>query len=150
MEPKQEQRQIGTAVQTIKQAILQSQLRAVKAVNQEQLALYFGIGRYVSENTRKGFWGKGAIAAISEQLRKELPGLRGFSKSSIKNMRMFFEEWRALENGNSPVPTGEITNINNQSAIPTDEIVATYKTSADMDERMRKLLPSIEELEKLL
>jgi hypothetical protein len=28
--------------------------------------------------------------------------------------------------------------------------VATYKTSADMDERLKKLLPPIEELEKLL
>ena len=33
------------AVDVIKTAILQSQTRAVKAVNQEQLALYFGIGR---------------------------------------------------------------------------------------------------------
>ena len=28
--------------------------------------------------------------------------------------------------------------------------VATYKTSADMDERLKKLLPSVEDLEKLL
>lgn len=28
--------------------------------------------------------------------------------------------------------------------------VATYKTSADMDDRLKKLLPSVEELEKLL
>lgn len=40
------------AVQTIKTAILQSQARAVKGVNQEQLALYYGVGRYISENTR--------------------------------------------------------------------------------------------------
>jgi hypothetical protein len=46
------------AVDVIKTAILQSQTRAVKAVNQEQLALYFGIGRYVSANTRKKNWGK--------------------------------------------------------------------------------------------
>mgnify|MGYP003419727572 FL=1 len=63
------------AVDVIKTAILQSQARAVKAVNQEQLALYYGIGRYVSANTRKKNWGKGAIEAISSQLSKELPGL---------------------------------------------------------------------------
>ena len=49
---------IKTAVQVIKSAILQSQMRAVKAINQEQLALYYGIGRYVSMNSRKGFWGE--------------------------------------------------------------------------------------------
>ena len=35
-----------SAVDIIKTAILQSQARAAKAVNQEQLALYYGIGRY--------------------------------------------------------------------------------------------------------
>lgn len=44
---------IQQAVNTIKTAILQSQARAAQAVNQEQLALYYGIGRYVSANTRK-------------------------------------------------------------------------------------------------
>ena len=60
----------ANAVQVIKAAILQSQQRALKAINQEQLALYYGIGRYVSANTRKKNWGKGALATISEQLRK--------------------------------------------------------------------------------
>ena len=96
-----------SAVNVIKTAILQSQARAAKAVNQEQLALYFGIGRYVSANTRKKNWGKGAIEAISSQLRAELPGLRGFSATSMRNMRAFYEEWRLLES-NSSVTTDEI------------------------------------------
>lgn len=69
---------LANAVQVIKDAILQSQQRALGAVNQEQLALYYGIGRYISANTRTKNWGKGFIEGISEQLRKELPGLRGF------------------------------------------------------------------------
>ena len=81
------------AVSTIKQAILQSQYRAAKLVTGEQLSLYFGIGGYVSANSRKGTWGTGAIDRISEQLRRELPGLRGFSASSIKDMRAFYEYW---------------------------------------------------------
>ena len=86
------------AVSIIKQAILQSQYRAAKLVNGEQLSLYFGIGRYVSANSRKGTWGTGAIDRISEQLRKELPGLRGFSASSIKDMRSFYEYWQQFIN----------------------------------------------------
>ncbi|MDE5550898.1 MAG: PDDEXK nuclease domain-containing protein [Bacteroidaceae bacterium] len=81
------------AVKAIKTAILQSQYRAAKGVNREQLSLYFGIGMYVSEHSRKGFWGTGAIESISEQLQKELPGLRGFGVASIKNMRQFYESW---------------------------------------------------------
>lgn len=47
------------AVQQIKTAILKSQAKALADVNQEQLALYYGIGRYISRNTREGVWGKG-------------------------------------------------------------------------------------------
>ena len=79
------------AVSTIKQAILQSQYRAANLMTGEQLSLYFGIGRYVSANSREGTWGTGAIDRISEQLRRELPGLRGFSASSIKDMRAFVQ-----------------------------------------------------------
>lgn len=86
------------AVKTIKEAILRSQYRAATSVNKEQLSLYYGIGRYVSENSRTGFWGKGAIEQISSLLQKELPGLRGFSATSIRNMRIFYEEWDKVLN----------------------------------------------------
>ena len=90
--------ELRSAVKAIKAAILQSQYRAAKAVNREQLSLYFGIGKYVSENSRKGFWGTWAIENISEQLHKELPGLRGFSSASIKKMRIFYEQWAFIAN----------------------------------------------------
>jgi hypothetical protein len=86
------------AVQAIKYAILSSQYEAAKSVNREQLSLYYGIGRYVSLNSREGHWGTGAIEIISEQLQKELPGLRGFSATNIKKMRRFYEEWSLFLN----------------------------------------------------
>lgn len=98
---------LSNAVQVIKDAILQSQQRALKMVNQEQLALYYGVGRYISSNTRTKNWGKGFIENISEHLRKELPGLRGFSVTNLRNMRTFYEEWRLLETANSSVQTDE-------------------------------------------
>ena len=99
--------QYNDAVKQIKTAILQSQAKALKGVNQEQLALYYGIGRFISYNSREGFWGKGAISTISEQLSREIPGLRGFSPSNLKSMRAFYEEWESLA-VNSPVATGEL------------------------------------------
>jgi predicted nuclease of restriction endonuclease-like (RecB) superfamily len=112
-----------SAVDIIKTAILQSQAKAAKSVNQEQLALYYGIGRYVSENTRKNNWGSGAIETISARLRQELPGLRGFSATSIKYMRIFYEEWRIIETRNSSVASDEFTNFNNlQQTLPCNEI----------------------------
>ncbi len=99
---------ITSAVNVIQTAILQSQTHAAKAVNQEMLALYFGIGRFISANTRNRNWGKGVLARISERLRSELPGLRGFGESSLKNMRLFYEAWNFIES-NSPIGIGELT-----------------------------------------
>ena len=109
--------ELNNAVQVIKDAILQSQQRALKAINQEQLALYYGIGRYISINTRKKNWGSGFIASISEQLRKELPGLKGFSARNLRNMRTFYEEWRQLEQPNSSDGTGNLpSNLADETA----------------------------------
>ena len=85
------------AVRIIKTAILQSQYDAARSVNEKQLMLYYGIGKYISMNSREGFWGKGAIDAISERLEKELPGLKGFSARNLRNMRSFYEEWVTLD-----------------------------------------------------
>ena len=105
--------EIHDAVQAIKTAILKSQARAAQMVNQEQLSLYYGIGRYISEHSREGYWGTGAIARISKQLKAELPGLKGFSEENIKLMRRVYEAWTDIET-NSVVGTTEIS----QSTVP--------------------------------
>ena len=114
---------LANAVQVIKDAILQSQQRALGAVNQEQLALYYGVGRYISANTRTKNWGKGFVEGISEQLRKELPGLRGFSATNLRNMRAFYEEWKMLEMDNSSVQTDEFAESDNNSSVRADELM---------------------------
>ena len=129
-------------IDTIKTAILESQYKAAKAVNAVQLSLYFSIGKYVSEHTRKGFWGTGALEYISEQLQRELPGLRGFSATNIRMMRIFYEEWSS---------SSLLDNCS--SSLASDELqlgVATFRTADEMPEPLRKALPNIEELKKLL
>lgn len=123
--------ELANAVQVIKNAILQSQQRALVAINQEQLALYYGIGRYISENTRNGSWGNGILEAISAQLRKELPGLRGFSVPNLRKMRLFYEEWQLLSD-NSFVPTNELANEQQNSFVATSELpIVQFKIEAD-------------------
>lgn len=98
---------VESAVNVIKTAILKSQARALEAVNHEQLALYYGIGRFVSINTRNKNWGNSVVKSISERLKTVLPGLRGFSETNLKNMRKFYETWQCLE-PNSSVTTDEL------------------------------------------
>ena len=105
----------AAAVQTIKEAIQRSQARALHVVNSEVLSLNYGIGRYISENSRHGFWGTGALAQISSQLQKEMPGLKGYSETSLKDMRTFYEEWTPLVN-RQPV-ADELASASNQMPV---------------------------------
>lgn len=97
----------AAAVKDIKLAILRVRANAARLANAEALKLYFFVGGYISKKTRKAKWGSGAIDALSSQLQIELPGLRGFSASSIKRMRVFFEAWAPFMSIRS-LPTNEL------------------------------------------
>ncbi|WP_404980750.1 PDDEXK nuclease domain-containing protein [Capnocytophaga granulosa] len=124
-------------IDTIKTAILEAQYKAAKAVNAVQLSLYFSIGKYVSEHTRKGYWGTGALEYISEQLQRELPGLRGFSASNLKQMRGFYEEWTSdslSDDCNLTFMNVELQSADSNSTVMRDELEETtehiYSTDA--------------------
>ena len=124
----------NAAVQTIKEAILRSQYQAAKLVNREMLSLYYGIGRYISANSREGFWGTGAIKTISERLRKELPGLKGFSQTNLKYMRIFYEEWSPIIEAKNPKSSAVADEIDTDSLLPVKS-----STTADDLERFLNL-----------
>jgi len=88
---------LNSAATTIKNAILNAQYKAAKGVNNIQLTLYYSIGRYISQNSRNGKWGTHAIATISQLLKQDMPGLRGYSETNLKMMRTFYENWAELD-----------------------------------------------------
>ena len=143
-----------TATEQIKEAILSSQYKAAKQVNAVQLSLYYGVGRYVSQNTRKGVWGTGAIEVIAEQLHKELPGLRGFGARHLRNMRAFYEAWQELDT-NLEIVISKLQMFDNKGLINSPTTVGELETisaaiAAEMPEQFQRVLPNIEELRKVL
>lgn len=131
------------AVNTIKKAILDSQYKSIRLVAAEQLSLYYSIGQYISRNSRKGSWGTNAIAQISARLKRELPGLRGFSETNMRLMRLFYETWEDISSGQPEACQFAAE----ESSATADEI---HKTAEEMSEKMRKALPDVNELKKLL
>lgn len=81
------------SIKALKSAILSSRYKAATSVNKELLLLYFTVGKFISEKTKKEKWGAKVIDNLSTDLQAELPGLRGFSATGIKRMRFFFESW---------------------------------------------------------
>ena len=108
--------QYDQAAEVIKTAILQTQYEAARDINRIQLGLYFGIGRFLSERTRNAKWGTNALQSISDKLKSDLPGLRGFSATSLKKMRIFYDNWKSMDY-NSSVATDEINDVQKDGAI---------------------------------
>lgn len=108
---------LSQAVEAIKTAILQGQYEANKDINRIQLAVYFAIGKYLSHNCERFIYGANMMEKISEQLHKDLPGLRGYSKSMLYEMRRFYDTWKMLDM-DSPIAIG---NSGKQSTIAIAE-----------------------------
>ena len=135
---------VRRAVADIKTAILQGQYEAAKGINRIQLAVYFGIGKYVSTHTRKGVWGTGALEAISSQLRRELPGLRGYSATALRNMRKFYENWTILD-ADSSVVTHEPQVTEEQNAGNSAIAIAKLETRHVIDVYHTLQIPNVKD-----
>ena len=73
--------------------ILQHKCRASVAVNNETLFTAWSVGKYVSDKLKNEEWGSKVVSQLSEYIRAKRPDVKGFSRSSIYNMVMFYEEY---------------------------------------------------------
>jgi predicted nuclease of restriction endonuclease-like (RecB) superfamily len=79
----------------IKERIRTAQLRATLAVNREMLLLYWRTGRDILARQKEHGWGAKVIDRLSQDLRREFPGVEGFSPRNLKYMRAFAQAWPA-------------------------------------------------------
>jgi len=78
----------------IKEKIRNSQYEALKAVNTVLLNLYWGIGEEIYNQQQEKGWGKSIVEVLAKGIKKEFPGVRGFSERNLWNMRNFYLEYR--------------------------------------------------------
>lgn len=73
--------------------ILQHKSRATKAVNEELLLTAWQVGGYVSAKLKSEEWGSKVVSQLSEYIRTQRPDIKGYSRSSIYNMVLFYDEY---------------------------------------------------------
>ena len=73
--------------------ILRHKSRASKAVNEELLLTAWHVGGYVSAKLKSEEWGSKVVTQLSEYIRSQRPDIKGYSRRSIYNMVMFYEEY---------------------------------------------------------
>jgi predicted nuclease of restriction endonuclease-like (RecB) superfamily len=77
----------------VKERIRSAQYKALKAVNTELVGLYWDIGRMIAERQEKAGWGRSVVESLSADLRREFPGVAGFSVQNLWYMRQFYLEY---------------------------------------------------------
>ena len=100
----------GSFIKEIKDLIYRRQYEAMKKVNSELMLLYWEIGEEINHQQREKGWGKSVIEILSKELRKEFPGVKGFSTTNLWRMRSFYLEYS--QNLNLPPSVGEMQKSN--------------------------------------
>lgn len=77
----------------LKKRIRSAQVRAAMAVNQELIRLYWQIGREILARQKAEGWGSKVIDRLAMDLKREFPGITGFSPRNLKYMRAFAEAY---------------------------------------------------------
>jgi len=80
----------------IKEKVYSSQIKASISVNRELLNLYWEIARGIVEKQQNSSWGDKVVERVSEDLKKEFPSIKGFSKRNILYMRKWYLYWNEI------------------------------------------------------
>lgn len=87
----------GTLLSALKERVRLARLKAVVAVNQELVLLYWSIGKDVLERQAREGWGSKVVERLATDLRAEFPEMRGFSTRNLNYMRSFAEAYPDAE-----------------------------------------------------
>ncbi|MCP8892806.1 DUF1016 N-terminal domain-containing protein [Sphingomonas faeni] len=76
---------------TLKERIRTSRLRAALAANEELILLYWEIGRDILDRQDSAGWGAKIVDRLSADLKHDFPEMTGFSPRNLKYMRALAE-----------------------------------------------------------
>ncbi len=74
----------------LKGRIHASQMRAALAANSELISLYWHIGKSIIRLQKEKGWGNAVVEQLSSDLKKDYPGVSGFSRTNLFAMRQMY------------------------------------------------------------
>lgn len=78
-------------IQELSKRFRRSQIKASVKVNREMLAFYWELGREIVARNAENTYGKGFYANLSQDLRHAIPDADGFSETSVRYAKRFYE-----------------------------------------------------------
>ena len=68
--------------------------RALQAVNTSLVALYWEVGRYISQKLQRAIWGEGVVNQLARYISRCHADLRGFERRNLFRMRQFYDAYK--------------------------------------------------------
>jgi len=84
-------------LENIKTRIRESQVKAAIAVNQELIKLHWWIGAEIVKRQEAEGWKAQVIERLCKDIQSDFPGLKGFSRSNVFYMRMFYTSYARIQ-----------------------------------------------------
>lgn len=78
----------------IVQLIKQSRIKAIRAVNDELINLYWNIGEQICKKLEKSEWGDAVVTELAKYIQQNEPEIKGFSDKNIWRMKQFYETYK--------------------------------------------------------
>ncbi|MFC1405334.1 MULTISPECIES: YhcG family protein [Streptacidiphilus] len=106
----------------IKSEITSARIRAHRAVNTEQIELYWRIGRLILTRQEKEGWGAQVVDRLAADLRTTHPGQRGFGRSNLQYMLKMARTWPEpiVQQPVGQLPWGHITVLLDKTNTPAE------------------------------
>jgi predicted nuclease of restriction endonuclease-like (RecB) superfamily len=77
-------------VADLKARVASARLSAARAVNRDLILLYWDLGRAIVEKQRTLGWGESVVEQVAADLRREFPGMTGFSARNLRDTKRFY------------------------------------------------------------
>jgi predicted nuclease of restriction endonuclease-like (RecB) superfamily len=81
--------QYGELLQKLKEKIKTAQQKAVLAINNELLGIYWEIGNAIAEQEQLAGWGGKIVDKLAADLKSEFSEMKGLSPRNLRYMRDF-------------------------------------------------------------
>ncbi len=81
------------AFQEVLAMIKEARTKVNKAINNGLIELYWSIGEYISNKSKKDSWGSGTVRNLSDFLKETETNSKGFSSQNLWRMKQFYETY---------------------------------------------------------
>lgn len=99
-------------IENIKKDIKSTRFKIIENANFELLNLYFRLGKVIDKNWK---YGNNFVNELSIELKLEFPNMKGISPRNLSRMRVFYKEYKEMQN--LPVPLANLPWTHNYTLI---------------------------------